>query len=198
MSNTGIIILAAGSSSRMGSSKQLLEIHGTPLLLRTINTALQSGAGKTVVVLGAHEESHRSIIENREVNIVANPSWERGMGSSIKCGLHELLKIDSNVEQAIIMVCDQPLLTIDILKKLISKKSQSNAGIIASSYSSTMGVPVLFDKKFFEQIMKMPDDHGAKKIITQNQKDVETVEFPSGDIDLDTPEDLKKFNERHS
>ena len=189
----GIILLAAGSSSRMGQSKQLLKIKEVAMLVYSITIALESGMHPVVVVLGANEEEHRKAIVNLDIDIISNPAWNRGMGSSLKVGLNYLSKHASQPEAVIVMVCDQPLLTGDHLKKIKEKYLESNKSIVASHYSGTVGVPVLFHKILFSEIMALPDDHGAKMIIQQHPNDTFAIDFPEGSIDLDTPNDYRNF-----
>jgi len=189
----GIIVLAAGSSSRMGRSKQLLEIDGQPLLCRCVEHALAASPSQIVVVLGANEKPHREVLEKMPVDIVSNFYWKTGMGSSIKTGLNYLIQSNGELDAVILMVCDQPALTSEHLLKLIQKFHEKKKAIIASSYSKSNGVPVLFGRSFFSNLLLLNDDQGAKKIVQQFPDQVETVAFPKGSIDLDTEEDYQKF-----
>jgi molybdenum cofactor cytidylyltransferase len=191
--NIGIIVLAAGSSSRMGTSKQLLDIDGQPLLCKCVNQALAANPSQVVVVLGANEKPHRDLLEKLPVQIVSNFYWKTGMGSSIKTGLNYLIQSDSELDGVILMVCDQPALTAEHLLKLIQKFQDKKKAIIASAYSKSHGVPVLFSRSFFSNLLLLSDDQGAKKIVQQFPDQLETVAFPKGSIDLDTQEDYEKF-----
>jgi molybdenum cofactor cytidylyltransferase len=195
--NIGIIVLAAGSSSRMGRSKQLLEIDGEPLLVRCVNVALAVNPINIVVILGANEKPHREIIEKLPVRIISNYYWKTGMGSSIKAGLNYLIQAAPDLEGVILMVCDQPALTTEHLHKLIEKFNEKKKSIIASSYSNSKGVPVLFGRSFFSNLLLLGDDQGAKKIVQQFPDQVDTVEFPKGSFDLDTEEDYTNFLRQH-
>jgi molybdenum cofactor cytidylyltransferase len=193
MTSPAIILLAAGSSSRMGQSKQLIKIKEESLLVHSLNQAIQSGM-PTFVVLGANTKKHRAAIENIPVDIVENVHWETGMGSSLKTGLRYVLQKAPNTEAIIVMVCDQPLLTSEHLLKIKSLYEKTHKPIIASYYSNTAGVPALFHKTLFNEILTMSDDQGAKKIILSHKDKTVTMDFPDGAIDLDTPEDLKKIS----
>jgi molybdenum cofactor cytidylyltransferase len=188
-----IIILAAGSSSRMGRSKQLLEVKGEQLLLRAVQTALGTGVEKIIVVLGANEPAHRKIIEHLQVDVITNPEWEKGMGSSLKKGLVHLLETTPQIEAALIMVCDQPLLTSGHLNKLINTAATNTNGIIASYYANGPGVPVLFIKSLFKSLLSIADQEGAKLILQKNKGEITSIEFPGGETDLDTWSDYEKF-----
>lgn len=189
----GIIVLAAGSSSRMGRSKQLLEIEGESLLMRCSKVALAVNPINVVVILGANEKPHREIIEKLPLHIISNYYWKTGMGSSIKSGLNYLIQAAPDLEGVILMVCDQPALTTEHLQKLIEKFSEKKKSIIASSYANSKGVPVLFGRSFFSNLLLLGDDQGAKKIVQQFPDQVGVVEFPQGSFDLDTEEDYTNF-----
>lgn len=188
-----IILLAAGSSSRMGQPKQLLEIEGEPLLLKSTKLAIASIADKVIVVLGANEQTHRKTIEPLPVEIINNTAWQSGMGSSLKEGLQKLLHTTPQLNAVLVMVCDQPLLTAEHLNKLIQTFKTSKCQIVASHYSGDRGVPALFEKSLFEELLNLEDNSGAKKIIQQHKEVVHTIAFPEGIIDLDTPDDYQNF-----
>lgn len=190
------IVLAAGSSSRMGQSKQLISIEGKTLLQRTIDVAAQAGATKTLVVIGANHHAVKTSPKSDVVEFVHNYHWENGMGSSLKCGLNHMVNQFPEIEAALFLVCDQPLLDAAHVKKILEKFEQTKSPIIASRYSGSSGVPVLFHKSLFHQLLTIDDRLGAKKVIEQHSALVKTVDFPNGAVDLDTPEDLKEFQNR--
>ncbi|HEX8038401.1 MAG TPA: nucleotidyltransferase family protein [Chryseosolibacter sp.] len=194
--NYAAIILAAGSSSRMGRSKQLLEVDGEKLLIRTIRAALETGLKDVVVVIGHHEEIHRKEIDKQPVEIVYNPTWQRGMGNSLKAGLSHLMMNHPSVDAVILLVCDQPHLSGNVLTTLIHRYEETGKPIVASRYSGMPGVPALFDKTFFAKLTAIPDEEGAKKIILRHPSDTVTVEFPGGAVDLDTIEDYNAYQSK--
>lgn len=191
--NVSVILLAAGSSSRMGQPKQLLEVKGEPLLVGAVRSAVSCGAKEVVVVLGANEQNSRDLVSGWPVRIVSNHFWRGGMGSSIKTGLQYLISLIPETRAVILMVCDQPSLTSAHLSRLISEYNRSKKPIVASWYSGTAGVPALFSRSFFSNILMLGDDQGAKKIIDQFPENRIVVEFPEGAIDLDTVDDYNNY-----
>lgn len=187
-----ILILAAGSSSRLGQSKQLVKINGQSLLQRTASIAC-GAAQNVLVVLGSNFEIHQKELVSLPVQIVNHQNWKEGMGSSLKAGVESLLKTWSNTSGILILVCDQPKLTINHLRNLLAHASQSEKPIICSSYQNTLGVPALFKKELFEKLVRIGNGEGAKKIIEQNQIFADSINFVGGEVDIDTPEDLKKI-----
>ncbi len=192
MTSISLILLAAGSSSRMGQSKQLLKIGDGSLLAHSAAVAIASGL-HTIVVLGANEPEHRKAIASLQVDIISNANWKNGMGGSLKAGLKYVLQGAPLTEAIMVMVCDQPLLTTAHLEKLRTKYESSGKQIIASHYSDTPGVPALFHNSLFSEIMGLPDDQGAKKIFQRHTNDMHTIDFPEGAVDLDTPDDYKNL-----
>ena len=190
--NLGGIILAAGSSSRMGQSKQMLEVNGETLLRKTVQTVLTTPIQHIVVVLGANEINHRDSLSGLAIDIIVNHRWSNGMGTSIKAGM-EFLSRTGGIDAVVIFVCDQPLLSAEVILGLISEYQTSGKQIVASSYSHSAGVPAIFDKSLFNALLDLPDEHGAKKIIERDISETALVPFAGGEIDLDTMEEYKKF-----
>ncbi|MFZ9187373.1 MAG: nucleotidyltransferase family protein [Algoriphagus sp.] len=193
---TGVILLAAGSSSRLGRPKQLLNYQGKKLIQHSIDAALNSAANDLVVVLGSNFELIQTGIESKEVPVLVHEHWEKGMSSSMQCGLRYLLET-SQVEQVILMLCDQPYVTQDLLDQLMNGKKASGKGIVACSYAGTLGVPALFGQDYFPELLALKGTEGAKKVILNHQDDTFLVDFPLGSVDLDTEEDVQKFTGYH-
>jgi molybdenum cofactor cytidylyltransferase len=173
----------------MGQSKQLLAWGDGTLLTHAIKTAIDSRAGKVYVVLGDKEEEHRRSIGSLPVTIVANPSWKNGMGSSLKAGI---TASKDHSDAVVVMVCDQPLVTSQHLNHLITHFEKSGQEIIASKYGDVVGVPALFDKKMFEEILQLDDDAGARKLIDKHKDGSAFVFLKFGENDIDTYDDYLK------
>ncbi len=190
---TGIIILAAGSSSRLGTAKQNLVYQGKTLLQRAIETAVAAEAGEVIVVLGANAGTIMPFINEYPVHVVENPGWDEGMASTIRGGLRELQKINPGFDSVILMLCDQPFVDTALLNRLILAKSTKK--IVACAYNDTAGPPVLFDKFYVDELLLLKGQEGAKKLLTTYHDDVITISFPLGSVDVDTMEDYKKIVE---
>ena len=193
MNRSAIIILAAGSSSRYGGIKQLLMFNEKPLLQHAIDEAINSGANLVVAVTGANSVEVLKGINAKKVITISNERWQQGMASSIVAGVKKARTVDNDIENIIIAVCDQPYISADLFKKLYSVKNESKKGIVASSYADTIGTPVLFTQKYFEALMSLGGDEGAKKILKANAGDVVTVAFHQGNIDIDTEQDYQQL-----
>jgi molybdenum cofactor cytidylyltransferase len=191
--NTAAIILAAGSSSRMGQSKQLLPVEGQPLLVKTVRAVLSIDLSSTIVVLGSDEKRHRNLLQHLPADTIYNPDWETGIGSSLKAGLEYALRTNSALEGIVILVCDQPLLSGENISALLAAYSKTGKPVVASKYAGVPGVPAFFSKSYFDKLKRIGNQEGAKKIILQNPADVAEVDFPGGEVDLDTKEEYDAF-----
>lgn len=189
--NTGIIILAAGNSSRLGQPKQLLSYNNTTLLNNTIDAALQIPNAIVIVVLGSEQELIEQELNSPQIKISYNKNWISGMSSSIVKGLSDLLTGTVAVDSCIISVCDQPFINNSVFENLLKEHNSTGVGIVASSYSGTVGIPVLFSKKYFKELLELKGQEGAKKLIGKFSDDCVSVAFLKGGIDIDTPEDYK-------
>ncbi|MFC0781206.1 NTP transferase domain-containing protein, partial [Flavobacterium sp. HJSW_4] len=183
---TGIIILAAGNSSRLGRPKQLLKYKESNLLKNTISEALKVENSFVIVVTGSNHDLIEEELNSPEITFSFNSDWENGMSSSITKGLNELLLLNSDCEKCILAVCDQPFVTSSIFENLIFESNKTKKGIAASAYSETLGTPVLFQKKYFQELLELKGQEGAKKIIKKYTDDVVSVSFEKGNIDIDT------------
>ena len=193
--STGIVILAAGESARMGEPKQLLMFRGKTLLHHTIDTALSISGAPVVVVLGAHAAQIRTRLDATCVLVEENSDWRDGMGGSVSTGLRVLLTAHPAISAVIFLVCDQPFLSATTLGVLIATHQQSGRAIIASEYSGALGVPALFARTMFPELLALEGNEGARQLIHAHRDQVVGIPFPDGSVDLDTPADYAAFSE---
>ncbi len=192
----GLVILAAGASTRMGVVKQLLAFHGRSLLRHATEEALVSGCRPIVVVLGAHAERLKDEISELPVRVVVNARWSEGMGTSIRAGI-EALTADpggDEVVAAILAVCDQPFFSMRIIHDLIAANHRSGRAIAAATYESTRGVPAFFNRSLFPELMALDGHEGARQVIQAHPDETVAVRFPEGALDMDTPEDYARLS----
>ena len=193
MNNTGVIILAAGSSSRFGNTKQLLHFKGKTLLKHTIEAAAEAGAQPVVVVTGANADEISKEIKNEKVEIVFNENWDQGMASGIVIGLKNAIILNKELEKVIITVCDQPFVSSSLFQQLIQQQTKNKKHIVASAYADTIGTPALFTSKYFPALIGLTGDQGAKGLLKKYSEDLATVDFPDGYIDIDTQKDYENL-----
>jgi len=200
-SSTGAIILAAGSSSRMGAErhKLLLPLAGRPVLEHVIEATLASQARPIVIVLGHQADQVRLHINAYAgyplVTIVENAHYLQGMSTSLHAGLRALLTMDNaqtppapEVGSALVILGDQPLMTTTIMDTLIATWRATGKRIVAPLYNSKRGNPVLFDASLFAELLHTTGDEGGRSVIECHRQDMATVEIGNAmaGYDVDT------------
>ena len=186
MKNCGIILLAAGESTRLGRPKQLLPYGDKTLVKHVLDAALAALPDQLMMVTGAY----RNLVpQNDSFHTIYNAEWKEGMASSIRCGLSALLKKGPGLDSVIFIVCDQPYISATLLKEMMDAHAATGKEIVACQYADTVGIPALFGKSFFDSLLQLRGDEGAKRIIMQNPGSVAVVDFPQGNIDIDTAGD---------
>ena len=191
--NIALFILAAGSSSRMGQPKQLLPWKDTTLLGNAIRNATSSWARTIYVVLGANTKNIRKEIVHNQIEVVENPDWDLGIGSSIAIGMNMLLKKDIKFDGTLIMLADQPLIDKDYLNLMITSFYNQPERIMATAYKNRAGVPALFDKAYFNELECLKNDFGAKELIAQNESEVFTINPYNKSVDVDTKSEYQNL-----
>jgi|TARA_R110002124_G_scaffold197102_1_gene364226 molybdenum cofactor cytidylyltransferase len=189
----GIIILAAGSSSRLGEAKQLLQIGERNLIQHVVGEANKTNPYRIVVVTGAYHLEIKESLNGFMVQIVHNKYWQKGMGSSIRLGIAAITNLDQTLDAVLLSVSDQPYITAGLFKNLIQKFIKTKKGIVASRYQETFGTPTLFSKSLFPELSGLPVSTGAKKLFASHANDLESVDFPLGYIDIDTIDDYTAY-----
>ena len=187
------ILLAAGRSSRLGQPKQLLRQDGKTLVRHMTEMAIALQTGPVVVVLGANATLILAEIDDLPIQVVDNLDWETGMASSVRAGLNALP--DGSLDAFLVLLTDQPHVSSSLLRQLIDTRQQRKKGIVACQYGNPdqVGVPALFDARYRPNFLALIGDTGARKLIRRHADDCETVSFPLGSIDLDTPDDVANW-----
>lgn len=194
----GVIILAAGSSSRLGHPKQLVRFKGKSLLQQVIDLADSFKFDSKILVLGANSEEIIRNIDQRNFKIVINENWKEGMSTSIKTGLTESLKLENDLDQILILLSDQPFVNREKVEELIKIQLRSEYPASFCEYNDEVGVPAIFSNEVFSDLKDLRGDNGAKKLIVNNKFKFQTLKFEAGNFDVDTEEDvqlLKKIEE---
>lgn len=159
-----VILLAAGTSSRLGETKQLLELNGKSLLNLAVNQALELSSNVTVV-LGHENKKCMNEIKKLPVKTVINTNYKDGVGSSISSGVSSLYS-NANV---LIMLCDQPLIPLTHYKYLIKKSNENTSISIGSKHGSSLTVPAIFPKKNITSLKQLSGDECAKDLLCSDR-----------------------------
>jgi molybdenum cofactor cytidylyltransferase len=188
----GTIILAAGASRRLGAPKQAAMFRGRSLLRRAAETALASPCRPVVAVLGCGAELHADELAELPIAVAVNTEWQSGIASSIRTGIAALESED--VDGAVVMLCDQPLVSSAHIAALAFAFAAGKGSIVATRYAGTAGVPALFSRAHFAALKELSGDEGAKKLLTQHRDTVYTVQNESAAVDIDTADDLARLD----
>lgn len=188
--SVGAVILAAGSSSRMGFAKQTLQFKGHSLLRRSTLAALGAACSPVVAVIGANAELCRRELDQLDVWEAFNPNWETGMASSIRVGIEVLVKMAPDVAAAALLLCDQPYVSSHVISSLVAAHHATGRPVIASTYAGSFGVPALFSRTLFPELTELEGISGAKEIIKRHASEAHFLQFPEGAVDVDTPHDF--------
>ena len=189
----GVIILAAGASRRLGKPKQLLSYQNSTLLQKAIDSADKIELYHKIVVLGAYADDIKKSINTRSFEVLINDAWEEGIASSIRAGLSSMIQDHTSVKSALFLLSDQPYLTADHLNELVSQHQHNEPSITGSFYANQVGVPVIFSHHYFEELLELKGDQGAKKVLMRHMESTQSIPFKNGEIDIDTQEDYEKL-----
>jgi molybdenum cofactor cytidylyltransferase len=184
------IVLAAGASSRFGSAKQLVRVAGRPLLHTAVARAAEVAGTAVSVVLGARAAELTPLLKHSQSAVIINRDWREGLASSIRAGV---ARLPSSCTAVLLTLVDQPAVTAEDLKRLVSAWRRQPDYIAAARYGATTGVPAIFPRSTFPDLQSLRGDTGARALLQRNPDRVVRVPMASAALDIDTPEDLLKL-----
>jgi molybdenum cofactor cytidylyltransferase len=184
------IVLAAGASTRFGSPKQLIRLHGRPLLQRTVANAVDVAGHAVTVVLGAHAAELAPLLRHSPASIVINREWSEGIGSSIRAGI---ARMPSSADAVLLLLADQAAVTVEDLRRIIGVWRRQPNCIVAARYDSITGVPAIFPRSDYPALAALRGDQGARALLRGKSDRIVPVALASAAIDIDTPEDLLRI-----
>jgi molybdenum cofactor cytidylyltransferase len=184
------ILLAAGASRRMGGRDKLLEdVGGEPALRRAARALIDSAADEVIAVIRAGDGARRAALADLPLRITENPEAGEGMASSIRAGLAALRR---DADAAVVALADMPEIGAEHIDRLLSAFDPAEGRAIcrATDADGRPGHPVLFGRRFFENLARLSGDEGARDILRDNEDYVVDVATPGrgARLDLDTPE----------
>lgn len=185
------IVLAAGASRRMGRPKQLLAFGQGTMLGGVIESLLLSRVQEVVVVLGHRAEEVRSSIVSSPVRVVINPEPDRGMFSSVQCGLGAA---SSDADALLIALGDQPFLRPELIDALIQAFRGHSLRIVAPTWRGRRGHPILLGAVYAPEIMGMGAGSTLRDLVRRHAEDILEVSVRTDDVlrDIDTPEEYEE------
>lgn len=187
-----IVILAAGASTRLGQPKQLVPIAGRPALQHVVSNAVAVAGASVSVVLGAQAADMTRMLQHSSATILINRQWQEGIAASIRCGVSSL---SPGCDAVLLVLGDQVAVTTSDMRRLVSAWNGQDSVLAASVYSGQLGVPAIFPRWCFNELLELRGDQGAKAVINRNASRLAHVPMPNAALDLDTLEDVAAMQE---
>lgn len=184
-------VLAAGRSSRFGSTKQLADLDGDPMVRHAVRTATRVCGANTLLVAGHDRTAVAFACAGLPGFVTVNEHYQRGIGSSIA---HAVRMLPSQASAIIVVLADQPLIGDRHLHAIITGWSGDEDHVVATSYAGTRGAPVLFPSACFSELATLDDDRGGRHLIEDDRFRVSLVECEGAALDIDTPGDLTRIS----
>jgi molybdenum cofactor cytidylyltransferase len=186
-SHIHVVVLAAGSSSRFGSAKQLVRVNGRPLMHSVVSRAVELAGHSVTVVLGANAAQLAPLLRHSPASVAINRNWEEGIASSIREGLTHA---PATADGVLIALADQAAVTTEDLRRLAGIWRRDPASIATAQYAGTVGVPAIFPRWCFRELNELRGDRGAQVLLQRHVDRLIRLPMPSAELDIDRPEDL--------
>jgi molybdenum cofactor cytidylyltransferase len=184
------IVLAAGSSTRMGRNKLLLDLGGETVVRRAVRSALEARLDPMIAVLGHDAERVSAELDGLACRTVLNLDHAKGVGTSIRAGA----RAAAGAPALIVILADMPLVTASMFETLVERYRASGAPIVASRYGDVEAPPNLFDRSLFAELVATDDERGARPVIRRHECNAVFVSWPKESLrDLDVAEDYEKI-----
>ncbi len=191
------VLLAAGSSRRMGRPKALLPFRGTTLLHHAIETLRSTACSPRIVVVSLEVEKSCWQMKATDVALAVNPDPGAGLSSSLHVALRAIEAHDSaangadSIEGILLTLVDQPLITVEHLNAILAAGAET--GLAATSWPGAFGPPTFLYRSFFSSLKELRGDEGAKKILRAERAQLRLVTFPDAEMDVDDEADYERL-----
>jgi len=181
------VVLAAGSSTRMGRNKLLLDLGGETMVRRAVRAAVEAGVDEVVVVLGHEEPRVRAELDGLPCTPVVNPDHAEGAGTSVRTGVRQLA---GRADALVVVLADMPFVTGEMIATLVRRYRETRAPLVASHYGEVQAPPTLYDRALFDELLQIPGERCAKQVVRRHEQEVVVVAWPEGALrDIDVPAD---------
>jgi len=188
------ILLAAGTSSRMGSNKMLFELDGESVLRRAAKRALAGGLSPLVVVLGHESDKAARELEGLPCEWALNPLYKQGINSSLKSGVMAVQGMKATA--AMVMLADMPFVTSEMIAAMIARYRETDAPLVISDYEGVNAPPMVYDRSLFMELLMMTGEGCGRQVVKAHRSEAEVMPWPvSALADLDVPEDYARVRE---
>jgi molybdenum cofactor cytidylyltransferase len=185
------IVLAAGSSTRMGRNKMLMELGGQPLVRRAVSAALEAGLDSVLVVLGHEADRVREALAGLPCRTVVNPDHAQGVRLSLQTGVRAL---PADAAAAVVMLADMPFVTGAMVRAVVERYRQGTAPLVVSEYGDVNAPPTLYDRSLFEELLTMTGEGCGKQVVKRHKGEAALLAWPEAALsDIDLPEDYERI-----
>jgi molybdenum cofactor cytidylyltransferase len=186
------VVLAAGTSSRMGKNKLFFDLDGETVVHRAVRRATEAGLAPVFVVLGHEAERVRDAIGTLPCQPVLNPNYSAGVNSSLKTGIQAIA--NTSAAAAVVILADMPFVTSEMIATLVNEYRQSSAPLVVSDYEGVNAPPILYDRSLFHELATSEGEGCGKHVVKRHRDEARRVAWPQGALaDLDVPEDVARL-----
>jgi molybdenum cofactor cytidylyltransferase len=184
------VVLAAGSSSRLGSNKLLIDLGGETIVHRAARRALEAGLAPVIVVLGFEADRVMEALQKLDVVAAVNPDHTRGMHSSVRVGI---TRVPADCEAAVVILADMPLVTSAMSAGLVARFRSGTEPLVISLYGDVQAPPTLYARALFPALAAAGKG-GGRLVVRDHREEAAALEWPPALLaDLDRPEDLERL-----
>lgn len=188
------ILLAAGTSSRMGSNKLFFELNGESILRGAVRRALSGGLSPLIVILGHERDKARREIEDLPCQWALNPLYEQGINSSLKSGVKA---VPPEARAAMVLLADMPFVSPEMIAAMIARYRASAAPLVISDYEGVNAPPMLYDRSLFPELLAMTGEGCGRQVVKRRRGEAEVLSWPAAALaDLDVPDDYDRLKAR--
>jgi molybdenum cofactor cytidylyltransferase len=188
------VLLAAGTSSRMGRNKLLLPLNGSTVLRRAVGTALEAELDPVVVVVGHESERALAELHGLRCTPVVNPRYARGMNTSVGAGI---AAVPGDAAGAVVMLADMPFVTAAMVRTLVGRFRAGDAPLVVSVYGDVLAPPILYGRDLFGELRALDGDGCGKRVVKAHRAEAVELQWPAAALsDLDVPEDVDRARAR--
>jgi xanthine dehydrogenase accessory factor len=184
------ILLAAGSATRMGRNKLLLDLGGEPLVRRTARRAVAAGHDPVLVVLGHEADRVREALAGIPCRFVPNPEWSRGQSGSLSVGV---AAVPSDAVAAMVLLGDMPFVEVETVRAIVARWRETGAPVVSARYGDVAAPPTLYDRAVLPELRGGEGEGRGREVVRRHREHAAWVERPAAALaDVDVPEDLER------
>lgn len=182
------IVLAAGSSTRMGRNKLLLDVDGETLVRRSVRLAGEAGLDPVILVTGRFREAVEREVKDLDCAPTFNPDHETGIQTSVACGV---AAVPAGCGAAVVMLPDMPFVTARMVRTLVERSAATDAPLVVSRYGEVNAPPILYGRGLFGEISRMRAGCG-REVVRRHHERAAHVDWPADRLrDLDRPDEYE-------